>query len=313
MLDLNTYIITFNCGREPINTDFFAAHLFDGLKPRDVSPDIIVLCLQEVAPIAYSFLSASMMTRYTSRLETAVTTALKTDYGVAVAEDFRLLQTRNVGMTAVMLFARKDVQIRLTRVDTAGVGVGLWEMGNKGAVGVRLWIEDEHAEDVVPFTFVAAHLAPMESAWERRNEDWRSICERLVFTSEATQQRRSSEDEPLLGKDDSEQSGSHEQGMFSPLNSLFFGGDLNYRTSDVKPQQDDHKTWAAPHTDDFASMLKQDQLTRERNAGKTLHLMDEADVTFPPSYKYSSQAQKQALELNPVVVRQDSLPVRCKA
>lgn len=297
-MDLNTYIVTFNAGRKQIDVDFFAAHLFDALSSQHL-PDLLVFCLQEAAPIAYSFLNYSMWQSYAQRFETAVSAALR-GYG-AEEQALRLVQVHNVGMTAIKVFAKQHVIERIARVDTAGVGVGLWDMGNKGAAGVRLWLSIDAESSAVPVTFVAAHLAPMESAWERRNADWRAICERLVFTQSADSQQqlsRQSEEEPLLEATDKVDA-SQESDMFTPASPLFFAGDLNYRTSDAKPDENAHIAW--PTADSsikvFSTLLEQDQLSRERLAGKTLHHMDEADISFPPSYKYSSTAQKQATDL----------------
>ena len=67
MSDLNCYITTFNCGRELVDVDYFANNLFNGAKT-DLPPDFIVLCLQEIAPIGYSFLGGSLLAPYFARI-----------------------------------------------------------------------------------------------------------------------------------------------------------------------------------------------------------------------------------------------------
>ncbi|KAI7693925.1 hypothetical protein KC322_g10551, partial [Hortaea werneckii] len=177
MADLNVYLTTFNCGRKPVNIDYFSHFLFDGLsKSNPLPPDLIVLSLQEIAPIAYGFLGGTLLTPYFTRFTQAVADAARntfSDPNVVYHEPI----VRNAGMTAIMVFAREEVWHRIQQVESAGVGVGLWEMGNKGAVGVRLSVGGSGADSTrTPFTFVAAHLAPMEPEWERRNQDWQSIC-----------------------------------------------------------------------------------------------------------------------------------------
>lgn len=66
-------------------------------------------------------------------------------------------------------------------IETAGVGFGLWEMGNKGAVGVRFKYEAEGS--ATELTFVAVHLEAMEDAIDVRNANWKSIVRGLVFSS----------------------------------------------------------------------------------------------------------------------------------
>ena len=129
MTELNCYIATFNCGRTLVNVDHFAANFFNGLKT-NLPPDLVVLALQEVAPIGYSFLGGSFLAPYFVRFSTAV--HLATTRRFEGESEYGTVSVRNVGMTAIMIFAKGDVQERIKRIDTAGVGVGLWEMGNKG-------------------------------------------------------------------------------------------------------------------------------------------------------------------------------------
>ncbi|KAK4561322.1 hypothetical protein LTR86_004639 [Recurvomyces mirabilis] len=288
MAEISCYITTFNCGRTLINTDFFATTLFNALKT-NLPPDLIVLCLQEVAPISHSFLGGSLLTPYLGRFAEAISLASSRKFGNENTDtEYVPLLTRNVG-----------------------VGVGVYgEMGNKGAVGVRLGLglDGEHEETIM--TFVAAHLAPMEEAWQRRNEDWKSICEGLVFEAphashEHTEQKRSlgsGETEPLLAgsSDGTTEHGKKAGTLLSPPSHVFFAGDLNYRTSDTRPDASETKTWPQPveSADDphhYSHMLEHDQLTRELKKGKTLHNLAEATINFPPTYKLSSGAQKNAV------------------
>lgn len=272
MADLDIYLLTFNCARTLIQPHQFAPHIFDAL-PKDVSiPDIIVLSLQEVAPIAYSFLGGSFLTPYFNAFRAAVK---------LVAKDHVNIATRNLGLTAIMVFARDTGKI--SSLQTAGVGVGLQGMGNKGAVGIRFIFEEAQ------MTFVAAHLAPMEDAVRRRNEDWKNIARGMVFTAEGTGMRnKEDEDVPLLRSFDG-QDGA-EQGLYSLRSHLFVAGDLNYRVSEVKPTSEDIKMFPQP-TDDvdspthFSNLLKRDQLLQQLENENTLHGLSEAKIQFPPTYK----------------------------
>lgn len=301
MAELSSIITTFNCGRKEVDVDYFAASLLGSFTNASLPPDLIVLALQEISPIGFAFLGGSLLTPYFSRLAESVFRAVDWRYGKDA--DYEHVLTRNAGMTAIMVFARRAVKDNIRWIEEAGTGVGVWEMGNKGAVGVRLGLEDD-----VLLTYVAAHLAPMESEWERRNEDWKNICENLVFERSQGSSRiaASSEREPLLSGSDDNASSSHT--IFSPPSYLFFAGDLNYRTSDVQPQPKDFESWPHPLTSnsdefDFKELLKQDQLTREFSKGKTLHHLAEAPVTFAPTYKYSSKAQTLAADSASIITR----------
>ena len=297
MADLTAYIATFNCARTLPSTSHLASSLFSNANST-LPPDLIVLCLQEIAPIGYCFLGGSFLAPYFSRFSAVVQHAVAQKFDSEV--NYSTLLVRNAGMTGLMAFAREGVEERVRWLETAGVGVGLWDMGNKGAVGARLGVEGSGGE-TVPVTFVAAHLAPMEGEWQRRNQDWKSICEGLVFTRDqlAPVRTGTAEAQPLLGDtstDSADSSGEH--GLFSPLSHIFFSGDLNYRTSDVAPKETDHRTWPHPSSSSdsatYAELKARDQLTREFNAKNTLHMLAEEQIMFPPTYKYSSAAQKQA-------------------
>lgn len=299
MAELRGYITTFNCGRKPVNIDYFAAHLFAGLKT-NLPPDLLVLSLQEIAPIGYSFLGGSFLTPYFTSLETAVRIAAVRQFDNE--DEYRRLLVRNVGMTAMMVFVRREFEERIRRVETSGVGVGLWRMGNKGGVGARLWLQAQSEGEAMAVTFVAAHFAPMEDAWQARIEDWKCICEEMVFEGDRSSkgQTEAQESQALLGKDtDVNVSDDKQQSLFSPISHIFFAGDLNYRAADKPPVSGDYEGWPQPVESEsdvhhYSHLLDRDQLTRELEKNTTLHHLAEAAIHFPPTYKYSNEAQKEA-------------------
>lgn len=304
MTTLSPYIVTFNCGREPLNPPIFASHLFSALPKPQVAPDILVLCLQEIAPIAYSFLGGSYLVSYLSPFRHAVTLANK------FLDDASYVNiiTRNIGMTVIMVFVLRDQTAQVRWLETAGVGVGAHEMGNKGAVGVRMGYSI--GDETVDVTFVSAHLAPMEDRSRRRNEDWMNIVRGLVFTpvsptavrkntAQRLPEESSSDSDPLLQASPEEDSITPMTGLFAPTSHLFFAGDLNYRTSSTKPSENAYLTWPQPTKDTnapehFSQLLPSDQLSHERKAGRTCHGLQEAPVDFPPTYKYSDKARSLA-------------------
>jgi hypothetical protein len=283
MSSLEAYVLTFNCGRTQVQPDIFAQHLWDGLVSGAASPVLLVLCLQEIAPIGYSFLGGSFLTPYFNSFRQAVKLANK-------EMSYVNLITRNVGMTGIMIFVREDAVLNLEWLQTAGIGVGVQGMGNKGAAAVRMGYRA--GDDVLSFTFVSAHLAAMEDAIARRNQDYQDIAKGLVFQSELgpkpIDRDEQDEDAPLL--EGLPESSSSTSGMYS-TSYLFVGGDLNYRTSTTKPTAEDVKAFPTiggdPADPRHYSLFRfKDQLTQQLQANKTLHGLTEATVTFPPTYKY---------------------------
>ncbi|RDW62202.1 hypothetical protein BP6252_11635 [Coleophoma cylindrospora] len=282
---LSVYIFTFNCGLLAIDSDAVASQLFNALTTPQL-PDLLVLSLQEIAPLPHALVGGSFLVPYFAKFHDAVEKASK-----KLGGEYTAVMARNVGMTALVVFAKDPAAVR--DLETAGVGVGLWDMGNKGAVGVRFTYHRSDGE--TELTFVAAHLAAMEDEVERRNQDWKSIVRGLVFSSvsksngQATSLSVSSEDRPLLSISPRDAS------IYKPTSHLFVAGDLNYRTSSIKPSPTDYvDTFPQPHYDTthnnhFSNLFEHDQLTQELEAGRTLHGLVEERITFPPTYKYNSK------------------------
>ncbi|MCJ1379216.1 hypothetical protein MMC17_002316 [Xylographa soralifera] len=299
---MQNLIVTYNCGRELVKPELFAQYLANKLQGCP-NPDVLVFSLQEIAPIAYAFLGGSFLVPYLDRIRYAVDLLAKARGDAPYIS----LITRNVGMTVLMAFIHQDLLGNVRWMETGGVGVGVHEMGNKGAVGLRLGyaVEDKTME----MTFVAAHLAPMEWELERRNEDWKNIVQGLVFTpvdkktaqavaAARRSQVRNSEDEPLLpGSMDNDSTPM--SGIYTPVSHLFLAGDLNYRTSSSKPTSADFSQYPQPALDKtssshYSKLLESDQLAVELKAQNTAHGLTEAAIDFPPTYKYSDAAREVA-------------------
>lgn len=287
MDDVSVYIVTFNCGREFIDVEAFASQLFDGLS-HPILPDLVVLALQEIAPVGHSLIGGSFLVPYFTKFHTAVQKAARKV--VSEYDDvsmYTAIAVKNTGMTGIMVFARDPDMIQ--DLETGGVGFGLSEMGDKGAVGTRFTYGIDDVS--TGLTFVAAHFAAGEGALERRNRDWADLVRGLVFSSSAqgtnaTSLSVLSEEDPLLSIHRNDGS------VYKPTYHLFVAGDLNYRTSTMSPAPNDHiELFPQPHHDKsspqhYKSLFENDQLNQERVAERTLQGLIEAPVTFPPTYKY---------------------------
>ena len=289
MRSLNPLVVTYNCGRQPVQPDVFARYLIESLQARQ-GPEIVVLALQEIAPIAYAFLGGSFLSFYYQRLLQTVELAAQAWQAGPYVNIFR----KNIGMTAMLVFVQGDHVDHVRAIESGSVGVGVLEMGNKGAVGARIAYSTK--DGVMHLTFVSAHLAPMEEALERRNQDWAGIVQRLVFESnpgvdshgvlaDYVEPGNTAEGEALLSQT--------ETNIYSKGSHVFVAGDLNYRTSGRKPTSQDYALYPQPGQNEL-DFLKRDQLGKEMQAGRTLHNFIEAPVTFSPTYKYSDVRRLEA-------------------
>lgn len=85
-------------------------------------------------------------------------------------------------------------------------------------------------------------------------------------------------------------------GIYTLTSHMILAGDLNYRTSKVRPSPTDHQVFPQPtqETTDsrhYSKLLKEDQLSREIKAQRTCQGLHEAPIDFPPTYKYSHHAR----------------------
>lgn len=280
------YLLTFNCAREFVDPQSLAPSFFDAL-PKDAPvPDLIAVSLQEIAPIAYSFLGGSYLKPYFDRLTTTVQLAADLrNHG-----QLEHIATRSLGMTGLMIFASPKFSQRIQWIQSAGAGVGFADMGNKGAIAMRLGVSCPGSDKTLDLTFSAAHLAPMESNVEARNKDWENLVRNLVFINDDDSAYSASE-ERLLAPTSKEPPADH-NGLISAGNHVFFYGDLNYRTHDSPPDDEAHKAYPQPDATDsspshLSHWLENDQLNREKAANRTLHNFQEQPINFPPTYKYA--------------------------
>lgn len=296
---LKLYFVTLNCGRAFVNEDSLSTHFFKPYEHGLEMPDIVVLSLQEIAPLPYCFVSQSWIQPYLSRVLAAA------QQGASVTK-YHHVATHTAGLTGIIVLAKEEIQSRITWLEKADVGVGLWEMGNKGAAAIRLgYFSNDHTQQI-SLTFVAAHLAAHEMDVKRRNRDWENIVRNLAFSPSQRKTMRNSprtllaeqpEAEHLLAKPDTPN--MVPSGIFAPHALLFFGGDLNYRTSSERPEKDGYRHFPQPIDDrddekHYRDLMKHDQLAQERAAKRTLHNLAEAAIDFPPSYKYDLDFYKDA-------------------
>ena len=275
--------------------------------------------LQEVAPLAFSFVGGYFLNPYIARYEDALNlAALRIDdenkrtssedvVSVTSTADqpkkpYALVKAGNVGYTALLVFARDPDRVK--DVQEADVGFGAADMGNKGAVGVRCLFEGSEGDET-ELTFVATHLAAMEWNLARRNANWAAIMRGMAFENpeEVVSRHRASpieldggdgdgERQMLLHEEHNEQHQRlqrqlHDISIFKPSSHLFVAGDLNYRISTTSPPAGAAFPSLEPDSEHhYMRFLPLDQLTRERQAGRTMHGLSEAPVQFPPTYKY---------------------------
>ncbi|KAK4229909.1 DNase I-like protein [Podospora fimiseda] len=358
---LDLFILTFNCAKALINVPVFSAHLYAALSQNatatNVLPDLVVLSLQEVAPMSYAFIGSYFLNPYYARFVEALNLASTrlldhTKYGgypESVSSQgtsssppppppYTLVRAKNVGMTSILLFARDPTSV--SQIQEAECGFGAADMGNKGAVGLRVtWSDPSQRDKSTELTFVATHLAAMEWNLKKRNANWRNIVSGLTFQNphevlpgvfpvnehptprpdtsgagipapvarsllpagsvDSSEAEEEEEEEPLLssssaqlplaqqGLTPSQAATLQDISIFKPNSHLFVAGDLNYRISSTTPPPlSTFPSFDEGSPNHYSNFIGRDQLTLEREAGRTFHGMEEAPVLFGPTYKF---------------------------
>ncbi|KAI1632469.1 inositol 5-phosphatase [Biscogniauxia mediterranea] len=305
---LDVFILTFNAAKNQINSTVFAKHLYNAFGQNATSlPELVVFCIQEMAPLAKAFIGSYVLNPYFQSFESAVNLAAAN----FIAEEERqhrtkdnpytLVRTCNVGMTGIMLFARDPDAVHDLRAAEVGFGAG--DMANKGAVGLRMFYKKRGVDGDVKeteLTFVSTHLAAMEWNLEKRNKNWESVVSGLVFedpksvtlaeSSLPTPTEDGEEGQALLNPD-SNRRALHDISIYKPGTHLFVAGDLNYRLSKTSPTIESTFPSTDPESPHYYSrFLAHDQLAVEKSAGRTLHGLSEAEIDFPPTYKLNISA-----------------------
>ncbi|KAH9999523.1 DNase I-like protein [Russula vinacea] len=250
-----------------------SSFLYDALKSVD-SPDIIVFGFQEVVPLDKA--NVAKFLKKKKGLEGASSTlhaehrrwADKLVGAVAFAlpdERYKLLYAKElVGLLSCVMVKTKELAAtRDCAAHTISRGVG-GRFGNKGAVAVRLLIDD------TSLCFLNCHLAAGHRRVRDRNADAAGIIEheRLFPVLETL-----NEAVALVGGGDGTMALDHE--------IVFMSGDLNYR---IDQRRDAVVSSVQQNT--FHNLLVHDQLTKEMKTNIRLRSFMEGPITFPPTYKY---------------------------
>ncbi|XP_055782216.1 type II inositol 1,4,5-trisphosphate 5-phosphatase-like isoform X2 [Salvelinus fontinalis] len=191
-------------------------------------------------------------------------TPKETEWMRAVSEglhpDAKYALVKLVRLVGIMLlfYVRNEHAKHISEMEAETVGTGIMgRMGNKGAVAIRFRF---HNSDIC---VVNSHLAAHIEEYERRNQDYKDICSRLLFRQH----------DPAL----------------APLTIMkhdvvLWLGDLNYRLSDL--DIDNVKDLIAKK--DFETLHSYDQLKRQIDEEAVFVGFVEGEIGFLPTYKYDT-------------------------
>ena len=223
--------------------------LGSGYQTPCATPDIIVLCLQEICSLnAKNILGDESRRRDWTRF-------LKSEVNRAFPEGNYLLKSDQylVGLLLVLM-VKESVNPSVNEVTTSSLKLGLkGYTGNKGGVFCRFEFFD------TSICVVNCHLAAHKNQVRLRNEHIRSIQKHTKF---------------LL-------KGNVAKGLYEH-DLILWAGDLNYRLNNISVEGILEKIGQGK----VSELLVHDQLTHEKKKNQVLADFCEGEISFPPTFKH---------------------------
>ncbi|GAB1603022.1 inositol polyphosphate 5-phosphatase OCRL-1-like isoform X1 [Argonauta hians] len=161
---------------------------------------------------------------------------------------------RLVGVMLIV-FVTEQLSPYVKYIDADYVATGIMGLlGNKGGVAIRMTIHS------TSLCFINSHLAAHQEEFERRNQDYRDIVNRLRFRQFV----------PHLTMNDHE--------------VVFWIGDLNYRLSEIDINE------VKKYIDNkvYSKLFPYDQLYKQMGKSDVFSGFTEGGISFRPTYKYDT-------------------------
>jgi len=214
----------------------------------EISPDIYAIAFQEL-----DLTGGALLLGDTSRAAPWEDVIMNSVNGNS-KDRYALVHSKQlVGMLLCVLVKQDHLpNIKEFRSSQAGCGI-MGKMGNKGGVAVRFKFYDSQ------LCFVNSHLSAHSENFQRRNQDYRDISRRIVFTDD------------------------HGETTYSIFehDPIFWLGDLNYRIN-----MEDADVRKKVQEQSYEELLACDQLLLQQQKGLAFEEFSEAPINFAPTYKY---------------------------
>ncbi|CAI2171072.1 6274_t:CDS:2, partial [Funneliformis geosporum] len=252
-------------------------------------PDIIAIGFQEFNEYPNAFLNINSEFRI-KHCEGMIEKAI---YNCTRERYYQVTRGIFVGL-ALVIYVRDELINQIKDVEVEEIGVGPMWIGNKGAIMARLIISIDPSREICnSVCFVCAHLAPHSHNVLKRNMDFQSIIQRLVFINNTIDEESFDDfdDNAFTPLVERRKSASYKKyNTMYDNDYVFFFGDLNYRI-EIDYFKDPSLTMSRLmnllNTNQHQLILPFDQLNIERKNGRVFNGFQEGDVKFSPTYKYN--------------------------
>lgn len=213
---------------------------------------------------------------------------------------FSLVSKSNLVGLCLFVFVNDDIIVNVKDVRSSSTSCGFGGMmANKGGISIRLSLYDSS------ICFVCAHLAAHRENVVGRNNDYKSIIDRTVFTSynsssgnlnayELNNMELNSSTKVIRPRNGAEKSYGNDV-MILDHDIVFFIGDLNYRLEEAISTDDaltllstldPYSVNTSNDTDEkWLALRDYDQLNIERKKNNVFRGFNEGELCFLPTYK----------------------------
>lgn len=283
-------------GHVPSSSSLLEEWLNPELDDRGKPPDVVAIGLQELVELTPGNVVLDSFLDTQSRANCQLWLNLLQEYMDGYGRKngtryFAVTDQRLLG-TYLVLFCTIDFRGKLSDIQRAHVPTGAGgRLGNKGSIAIRFRVGGDTS-----ICIVCSHMAAHREAVAARNEEFRLVASRPLFTdrtgADAGDEILRAEKKmgglagllSAVGGQVSPREGGDPNNMLCVLQHdiCIWMGDLNYRILDGVPVE---AVLELISTDKLEVLRDLDQLNRERSAGKAFEQFYEGPLSFPPTYK----------------------------
>ncbi|KAL6076224.1 putative Inositol/phosphatidylinositol phosphatase [Balamuthia mandrillaris] len=170
-----------------------------------------------------------------------------------LGEDYVTVASQSLMAMRLTVLVRRVHYYKISCIKTGTEATGIGNViGNKGAVGIAFQFNESK------LCFVGSHLAARDERVLTRNANYTAIIKGLHLARNAFD-------------------------ITNGFNAIFWIGDLNYRLQGLKREE----VLALIEAKDYKTLMKYDQLAKERGQGRCFAGFYEPPINFPPTYRYN--------------------------
>ncbi|KAL0211964.1 hypothetical protein RCL1_005590 [Eukaryota sp. TZLM3-RCL] len=189
--------------------------------------------------------------------------------GAYLGDKYQLIASKSLLEIRLAVFIHKQYFVKVSNIEIGTEATGIARViGNKGAVAIKFDISS------TSFCFVNCHLAAHQERADNRNTDFKEIVDQLKI-------------------------GNRNLDLLSQFHYVFWMGDLNYRINLERSEVVELAAKAEKgDLNAIRTLLANDQFLDQREQLNSFVGFNEAQITFPPTYRMNRGQPGYSVEKN---------------